>query len=159
MNPWKYRFSSGRHPRTSFTSMATTWNGNAEEGTAAARWHRRFVPEAEKWSRVRTLVDLEQDPVAGLAVQYRRQLVGRTLRAIIEHAADGPATDSAEDRWRGRCDHYQMLVIRGKATRGEVVQVRVDELDGDRTLATIIRESPRQALRVLQPTDFQEHRP
>ena len=102
-------------------------------GTAAARWRDRFIPTDELRHRVQTLIDLENDPADGLAIRFRRQLVGRRLRAIVEQP------DRARPgRWTGRCDHYERLSMAGTAIRGQLVQARVDSLDEFDTLATIM---------------------
>ncbi|MCH2152547.1 MAG: MiaB/RimO family radical SAM methylthiotransferase [Phycisphaerales bacterium] len=104
-------------------------------GTAAARWAEAFVPPSEAKKRVQDLIKLETDPDQGLAVNYRRRLLGRTLRMIVEQPEKGSSIE--EPAWQGRCDNYEMLTVKGDFQRGEILQVQVEALDGPRTLATI----------------------
>ncbi|MCH2133452.1 MAG: MiaB/RimO family radical SAM methylthiotransferase [Phycisphaerales bacterium] len=105
-------------------------------GTAAARWRDRFVAPGVIRDRVQALIELETDPDEGLAVRYRRQLVGRQVRTIIEQPDhDRPG------RWLGRCDHYEQLSVAGELQRGQMVTVQVDRLDGSDTLATITEQT------------------
>ncbi|MDG2423242.1 MAG: MiaB/RimO family radical SAM methylthiotransferase [Phycisphaerales bacterium] len=104
-------------------------------GTAAARWKDRFVDPVEIRDRVQALIDLENEPENGLAVRFRKQLVGRRLRAIVEQP-----DRERPGRWTGRCDHYELLSMTGPAFRGQMVDVVVDRLDGSCTLATIMEE-------------------
>lgn len=104
-------------------------------GTAAARWKDRFVDPAIARSRVQQLIDLEQDPEDGLAMRFRRMLVGRRTRAIVEQP-----DRNRPGRWRGRCDHYELLSMAGDCARGDLVEVEVNGLDGADTLATIVKQ-------------------
>ena len=96
-------------------------------GTAAARWRDRFVDAAMTKSRVRRLIDLEHDPQRGLSLRYRRLLLGRTVRVIIEQA-----DDTAEGVMTGRCDHYAQVWMRTDRRRGSLVHARITEVTPDR---------------------------
>ncbi len=101
---------------------------SARRGTAAARWRDRFVGAPVIRSRVRRLIDLENDPDGGLSIQYRRRLLGRTVRVIIEQPArPGVMT--------GRCDHYALLSIETDRPRGAVLTARVTSVTPDETTA------------------------
>jgi threonylcarbamoyladenosine tRNA methylthiotransferase MtaB len=115
---------------------------SAKEGTAAARWRGRFVDEREKKRRVRTLIDLENDPADGLSIRYRRKLIGRTVRVILEQPDRGNPQVMT-----GRCDHYALLRIHTTHARGIVVDAIVTEASPERTWAQPI--GPRVALPVL----------
>lgn len=104
------------------------------EGTAAARWKSHFVRDNVVRDRMRILHDLEHDPDDGLAVRFRRKLVGRPLRAIIEQP-----DPERPGRWLGRCDHYEMLSISGACRRGELVRTCVEDLDESPMPARIIK--------------------
>ena len=90
------------------------------EGTAAARWTDRFVPDAIIKQRVRSLIDLEEDPTDGLAMQWRRRLIGRTLRVLLEQPSD-----TASNIMTGRCDHYDRVHVNTDKPRGAVVRVKI----------------------------------
>jgi len=101
---------------------------SARRGTAAARWHDRFVAAPVIRSRVRRLIDLENDPDDGLSIRYRRRLLGRTVRVIIEQPTrPGIMT--------GRCDHYALLSIETDRPRGAVLSARVTSVTPDQTTA------------------------
>ena len=101
---------------------------SARRGTAAARWRDRFVAPAVIRSRVRRLIDLENDPDDGLSIRYRRRLLGRTVRVIIEQAArPGIMT--------GRCDHYALLSMETDRPRGTVLTAQVTSVTPDETSA------------------------
>jgi tRNA A37 methylthiotransferase MiaB len=113
-------------------------------GTAAARWTDRAVPTATKRSRVRRLIALENDPADGLSIRYRRRLVGRTVRVILEQPSrDRPGISV------GRCDHYALLCVPTDRPRGTLMEVTVTEARGSETRA---RPADRwMPLTVLQP--------
>lgn len=90
------------------------------EGTAAARWTDRFVPDAVSKARVRHLIALEDDPIDGLAMQWRRRFIGRTLRVILEQ----PESD-ASGIMTGRCDHYDRVHVATDKPRGTICRVRI----------------------------------
>ena len=101
---------------------------SARRGTAAARWRDRFVAPAVIRSRVRRLIDLENDPDDGLSIRYRRRLLGRTVRVIIEQPArPGVMT--------GRCDHYALLSLETDRPRGAVLTAQVTSVTPDETTA------------------------
>ena len=102
-------------------------------GTAAARWTDQFVPDGVKKRRVRTLIDLEEDPRDGLSIRYRRRLLGRTVRVILEQPdRDDPTLMT------GRCDHYALIHTRANRPRGALVNVRIEEVTPARTIGTMI---------------------
>ncbi|MEE2720032.1 MAG: MiaB/RimO family radical SAM methylthiotransferase [Planctomycetota bacterium] len=95
-------------------------------GTAAARWTDRFVPDAVIRRRVRHLIDLEEDPTDGLSIRWRRQLLGRSVRVILERE------DS--DGWMsGRCDHYAMIRVPTPHRRNDTIHVRVTHVSPGQT--------------------------
>ncbi len=101
---------------------------SARRGTAAARWRDRFVPPTVIRSRVRRLIELESDPDNGLSIRYRRRLLGRTVRVIIEQPArPGIMT--------GRCDHYALLSLETDRPRGAVLTAQVTSVTPDETTA------------------------
>jgi threonylcarbamoyladenosine tRNA methylthiotransferase MtaB len=89
-------------------------------GTAAARWTDRFVPTATIKQRVRALIELEEDPADGLAMQWRRRFIGRTLRVLLEQPSD-----DAPDIMTGRCDHYDLVHVSTDKPRGSIVRVKI----------------------------------
>lgn len=89
-------------------------------GTAAARWTKQFIPPAEIKQRVRTLIDLERDPRDGLSLRFRRRLMNRIVRLIIEQRDPNDPSFVA-----GRCDHYARIRFPGEFRRGEEVRVRI----------------------------------
>ncbi len=97
-------------------------------GTAAARWGNRFVDERTRKDRVRALIDLENDPSQGLSITYRRGLLDRTVRVIIEQ----PAPDGG-GLMIGRCDHYALIHVATDLPRGSLVEVTVTEVSPMRT--------------------------
>ena len=101
---------------------------SARRGTAAARWRDRFVAPPVIRSRVRRLIDLENDPDDGLSIRYRRRLLGRTVRVIIEQPArPGVMT--------GRCDHYALLSMETDRPRGALLTAEVTSVTPDETTA------------------------
>jgi threonylcarbamoyladenosine tRNA methylthiotransferase MtaB len=116
-----------------------------KQGTAAARWGDRAVSASIKRRRVRALIDLERDPERGCSIRFRRRLVGRTVRVILEQV------DRAQPEYvTGRCDHYALVHLPrdDRFRRGRVVEVIVAEVDGDRTVGTLV--DARLSLPLLQ---------
>jgi len=108
-----------------------------KRGTAAARWRETFVPDETKKERVRQLIELEAHPDDGLSIQYRRRLIGRTVRVIAEQP------DRADPTWMtGRCDHYALVHLapddHGPIARGRVVQAKITEVTPERTVAEVV---------------------
>lgn len=93
---------------------------SARRGTAAARWRDAFVPAPVARARFRRLTDLECDPEDGLSIRYRRRLVGRTVRVVLE----GPAA-GRPGVMTGRCDHYALVSVRTDRPRGAVMEAVV----------------------------------
>ncbi len=95
-------------------------------GTAAARWREAAIPERVRRDRVRRLIALETAPVTGLADRFRRRLLGRRLRVVVEQPdRDRPG------HVLGRCDHYAMVTVRSNAPRGTMLVLRASELASD----------------------------
>jgi threonylcarbamoyladenosine tRNA methylthiotransferase MtaB len=105
---------------------------SARPGTAAARWTSLHVPHATIKARVRHLINLEEDP-DGLSIQYRRQLVGRQVRVIVE----GPGETSGS--LQGRCDHYAMIQCIGDGKAGEVINAVVENVTATTTVGRQIQ--------------------
>lgn len=99
-------------------------------GTAAARWTDQAVQPATIRQRVNALIDLEQDPHDGLSIRYRRHLLGRLARVILER----PDPDR-QGAMLGRCDHYAQLSVTTEHPRGTVMQVRITDVTPTTTLA------------------------
>lgn len=102
-------------------------------GTAAARWTDRFVEPAVIRRRVRRLIDLEHDPEHGLSLQYRRRLLGRTVRLILEQV-----DESDPAMMTGRCDHYVRISVRTGRPRGAVVGAKVTEVTPEATRGRVL---------------------
>jgi len=103
---------------------------SARRGTAAARWQDRFVPAPVTKGRVRRLIDLENEPADGLSVRFRRRLLDRTVRVIIEQP------DSARPgAMTGRCDHYVLLSVITDRPRGALIEAEVTAVTAQRTIA------------------------
>ncbi|MFK7960099.1 MAG: radical SAM protein [Phycisphaerales bacterium] len=132
------------------------------QGTAAARWKADMVPMDVRRRRVRDLMELEQRPGDGLADRFRRRLIGRTLRIVVEGPAelaeagsrrrttDAPAPPNHPvppdhpdhpDWIVGRCDHHVRVRVRSNAPRGSILHVRADALDTDAIVATDVAAS------------------
>ncbi|MCZ6810469.1 MAG: MiaB/RimO family radical SAM methylthiotransferase [Planctomycetota bacterium] len=106
---------------------------SAKRGTAAARWTDRFIPPAVVKARVRCLIDLENGPDAGLSIRYRRRLLGRTVRVILEQPGrDEPAIMT------GRCDHYALIHLRTRRSRGTLMHARIAKVTPKRTIGETI---------------------
>jgi threonylcarbamoyladenosine tRNA methylthiotransferase MtaB len=102
-------------------------------GTAAARWRDRFVVAAVVKARVRRLIALESDPDTGLSIRYRRRLVGRTVRVILEQADRLEPT-----RMTGRCDHYALIDLETDRPRGDLVHAEIVEATAHRTRGRVV---------------------
>jgi threonylcarbamoyladenosine tRNA methylthiotransferase MtaB len=106
-------------------------------GTAASRWRKRFIADTVARKRVRRLIALENDPEHGLSIRYRRRLLGRTVRVIIEQP------DRRNPKvMTGRCDHYALVRLRTDRPRGTLVH------------ADIIETSPQHTHGRVVPTDI-----
>jgi len=103
---------------------------SARRGTAAARWQDRFVAAPVRKARVRRLIGLENAPADGLSVRFRRRLLGRTVRVIIEQP--DPARPGA---MTGRCDHYVLLTMVTDRPRGALIEAEVTAVTAERTTA------------------------
>ena len=104
-----------------------------KRGTAAARWRSRFIDPATTRCRVRRLIELEDDPTVGLSIRYRRRLLGRTVRVIVEQ------TDRTDPGLvTGRCDHYAQSRVRADRPRGTLVWARITEVTPGRTVGTLV---------------------
>jgi threonylcarbamoyladenosine tRNA methylthiotransferase MtaB len=119
---------------------------SARAGTAAARWTDHFVDEPTKRARVRRLIDLET-AADGLSLRFRRRLLGRTVRVILEQPAPHPdhaGPPRAEDPWMtGRCDHYALVHVRvapaaAASGRGRAVDVRITGVSAGATTGEIV---------------------
>jgi len=95
-------------------------------GTAAARWTSRQVPASTSRERVRRLIAMETDPTDGLGARFRRRLVGRSTRMIVERPSP-----SRPGMMQGRCDHYAMMAVPTQASRGTLLDVSITALDDD----------------------------
>jgi threonylcarbamoyladenosine tRNA methylthiotransferase MtaB len=105
---------------------------SVRRGTAAARWTGDHLPAAVVRRRVRTLIDLEADPRQGLDITYRRRLLDRTVRVILEQP------DRHENGCMiGRCDHYAAVRVCTGQPRGRLVNVRITEVTPTRTGGTV----------------------
>ncbi len=93
---------------------------SAKKGTAAARWQHHFVADDIRKQRVRRLIDLETNPGNGTAIEFMRQLVGRTVRVMIEQP-----DPKRSGHMIGRCDHYAMVSLPVRAARGTLVEARI----------------------------------
>lgn len=102
-------------------------------GTAAARWKDQFVPDPLIRTRVRHLIDLEEDPEDGLSIRWRRRLLGRSVRVILEQ--EDPASPGT---MTGRCDHYAMVHVAADRPRNSVVRARVTHVGPTRTAGQLI---------------------
>jgi tRNA A37 methylthiotransferase MiaB len=81
-------------------------------------------------NRVRRLIDLENDPACGFSIQYRRKLMNRTVRAILEQPdRENPGVMT------GRCDHYALIHVRTDRPRGTLMHCRVSDVTPERTIA------------------------
>ena len=105
-------------------------------GTAAARWSDKHLNPAILKQRVRTLIDLEEDPTQGLSINYRRQLLNRTVRVILEQP------DKQDPQFMtGRCDHYALVNVPTSQRRGTLLDVEITEVTSSRTLGKVLEPS------------------
>jgi threonylcarbamoyladenosine tRNA methylthiotransferase MtaB len=102
---------------------------SAMPGTPAARWTERFVDGPTIRARVRRLIGLEDGAEAGLSLRFRRRLLGRTVRVILEQP---DRRDSSV--MTGRCDHYAMIHLRSELPRGSLVGVKITEVTPTHTM-------------------------
>jgi threonylcarbamoyladenosine tRNA methylthiotransferase MtaB len=102
-------------------------------GTAAARWRDRFVGADVARTRVRRLIALENDPDTGFSIRYRRRLVGRTVRVILEKPDRLDPT-----RMTGRCDHYALIEVETDRPRGDLVHAEIIEATVNRTRGRVV---------------------
>ncbi|MBC8202288.1 MAG: radical SAM protein, partial [Planctomycetes bacterium] len=91
-------------------------------GTAAARWDQ--LPPEVVQHRVRTLLSLDEE----LSLVYRKQLVGRSVKVMIEKK-------DSNGHSRGRCDHYVEITMKTNAKQGELVSATVTDATIDATVA------------------------
>ncbi|UCD75426.1 MAG: hypothetical protein JSV91_00610, partial [Phycisphaerales bacterium] len=85
--------------------------------------------------RVRRLIQLEEDPKAGLSIRYRRRLLDRTVRVILEQ----PAKDDSS-LMTGRCDHYALVSTRTDLPRGGVARIRITRVTPTHTHGQVVSE-------------------
>ncbi len=109
---------------------------SARQGTAAARWTNAFVEARTMRQRVRHLLDMENDPIKGLSIRYRRQLLGRSVRVIVEQR-----DKSDPGLVTGRSDHYALIHLPSEHPRGTMVQARVTGVTATRTAGEIAEAS------------------
>ncbi|MEZ0263215.1 MAG: MiaB/RimO family radical SAM methylthiotransferase [Phycisphaerae bacterium] len=99
-------------------------------GTAAARWTKRWVRGPVVNERIGRLVGI----AARKSEEFRRGFLGELVEVLVER------TD-IDDAWRhGRSERYFDVAFRAPAgvTAGAVVRVRVDAVDGERTVGTVV---------------------
>ncbi len=105
---------------------------SAKRGTAAAKWTDSFISPPIIKTRVRRLIDMENDPENGLSIQYRRRLLGRTVRMIVEqYDREDPALAT------GRCDHYALIHAPTDRPRGSVLDVAITQVTETHTIGEI----------------------
>ena len=101
---------------------------SARPGTPAAELPER-VPEREITRRSKSLRGLADD----LSRAFRRGLVGRSLDAVVLDEVRGPGREL-----RALTGNFvEVLLEPGSARRRDLVRVRIERIDGDRTLATV----------------------
>ncbi len=109
---------------------------SARSGTAAARWSDQHIDPAILKQRAKTLMDLEEEPTQGLSINYRRLLLNRTVRVILEQP------DKQEPQFMtGRCDHYALVHVPTSQRRGTLIDVEITEVTSSRTLGKAIEPS------------------
>ena len=102
-------------------------------GTASARWvHEQIDPKVSR-QRVRYLIDREQDPINGLSLAYRQQLLNKRVRVIVE--------EQTANGVEGRCDHYVRIQLASDAARGTLVEASVTEVGPALTRAHATKSS------------------
>ena len=99
---------------------------------ATARRRAKTVDAAEVRRRVRWLIDREEDPVDGLSIEFRRRLIDRTVRVILEQP-----DRSDPGCMTGRCDHYALVKVPTTQPRGRLVNVTITRVSPDGTEATL----------------------
>jgi len=119
---------------------------SAMPGTTAARWRDRFVEGPVIRARVRALIDLEEDAEEGLSIRYRRQLLGRAVRVILEQPDRNEPSLTT-----GRCDQYALIHLRSDRPRGSLVQARITEVTPARTFGEVIGAPGGPALSYRSP--------
>ncbi len=109
-------------------------------GTAAARWTGQFVPRSTANGRIDALRALsEADSLA-----YRSQFVGQRADLLVEREkGDEPDTDPLStppsSLRHGRCERYFPVHFEDATARpGDLVRVRIDRVEGERTFGTRI---------------------
>jgi threonylcarbamoyladenosine tRNA methylthiotransferase MtaB len=98
-------------------------------GTAAARWAEEFVPNAVAGTRVAEATAR----AARHSQRFRESFVGEQVEVVIEKGL----TDAGDPH--GRCERWFDVELPGvTAVPGETVRARVEAIDGDRTLGTMV---------------------
>ena len=92
-------------------------------GTSAARWEQ--LPPLVLKERVNRLIALDTN----LSLAYRNLLVGRTVEVMVEQPCNKPGF------MKGRCEHYAEISLQTKASAGSIVEARVAQVLGTRTVA------------------------
>ena len=92
-------------------------------GTAAARWNQ-LSPEVVQ-ERVRRLLELDHE----LSLAYRQQLLHRSVKVLLEQQSE------EEGQMKGRCDHYAEISLPTEAVPGSIVEAKVMQVMGDKTVA------------------------
>ncbi len=92
-------------------------------GTAAARW-KQLSPETLK-ARVNRLIALDTT----LSLAYRTRLRGHTVHVMIEQPAE------LNGQMKGRCEHYAEISLPTQAAAGSIVEAKVTQVQGDKTIA------------------------
>lgn len=107
--------------------------------TAAARWQGEFVPKEVIRERMRRLAQVE----AECSLTYRKSLLGRTERLIVEKPRDA---ESALSLRYGRTDRYFEVWFRTDEAveTGDVLRVRLDRVTPTRTHGTPLPRGGRQ---------------
>jgi len=99
-------------------------------GTAAARWGTDFVPAGVQRARMQRLAGIE----AECSLAYRRSLLGRTERVIVEKTPDPAPT------YAGLADRYFKVWFDSQEplAPGNLVNVRLDRVTPARTHGTLL---------------------
>jgi tRNA A37 methylthiotransferase MiaB len=79
------------------------------------------------------LIALENDPEQGLSIRYRRRLLGRTVRVIIEQP-----DRRNPNVMTGRCDHYVLVRLRTDRPRGTLVHADIIETSPQHTHGRVV---------------------
>lgn len=98
-------------------------------GTAAARWTKRWVRGPVVNQRIERLVGI----AARTSEQFRRGFFGEVVEVLVERS------DSDVDWRHGRSERYFDVAFCAPAgvTTGSVVRVRVNSVEGERTVGTV----------------------